>query len=640
MAVLENIELGRQIENDYLGLRNGILDQVAVLQSRRNHLTWIDCRTAAHDSISAPPGLPPYRILLAFSGIRSALIGTDYNRRVEECAEAARCLLEAAGRTSSRAVLGNVTVDEYEAYKGRLRAEPARRAAHFFAEAGRVRRGVEAWKSGDLDGFGALMTASGESSIRLYQCGTPPLIDLYDALVESDGVYGARFSGAGFRGCCVALVEAASALSVADRVSSIYAARQPELARQAMTVICETANGAGDCRPSPPRTNRNAQRRLPDGENLMQPRTGPFPRSIAIAGAWGYIGRKFLDVALNRGMTTFVHDPGPMPGDLDPGRFIRIEDPLEFDRVDAEVFHLAVHPENRRLELLLDRERPPLILVEKPMAEPARPEVCRQVLEAVEGSRATVLYDFPEIYDPITARIVEYLGSYRDLQLTEFHVQRSKDREDPANPRNFKRMVTIQYQESVHCLAFVLHVLGAVHGSVRASLAGGLQIEGESAEYDPPNPEAYPYPVDGRCRFRGTIGGVRVEGLTDFKRGASWAKRRVIRGVGDGRPFEIEASYLEGKKALRIDGVDQVCDPSANSYESVLATIAEWALRYDRSGLMNGLFPNPTFAKLTYQLSAGLWKSCHIRERLAFRDAEDLESWDAGFAAEPARLAR
>jgi galacturonokinase len=185
---LENVELGRRIENDYLGLRNGILDQSAVLLSRRNHLTRIDCRTAAHESIPAPPGLPPYRLLLAFSGLKAALIGTDYNRRVEECAEAARDLLEAAGRPGSAPVLGNLTVDEYEAYKDRLRAQPARRASHFFAEARRVRQGVEAWRSGDLDRFGALMTASGESSIRLYECGTPPLIDLYHTLVETEGV--------------------------------------------------------------------------------------------------------------------------------------------------------------------------------------------------------------------------------------------------------------------------------------------------------------------------------------------------------------------------------------------------------------------------------------------------------------------
>jgi galacturonokinase len=244
LTAFENIELGRKIENEYLGLRNGLLDQAAVLQSRRDHLTRIDCRTASHDSIPAPPGLPAYRLLLAFSGLKKPLIGTDYNRRVEECAEAARDLLEAAGRAGAAPVLGNVTLDEYEDHKGRLRAEPGRRAAHFFAETGRVGQGVEAWRSGDLDRFGALMTASGESSIRLYECGTPPLIDLYHALIETDGVYGARFSGAGFRGCCVALVKAESAPDVAARISSTYAARHPELARHAMTVTCKTADGA------------------------------------------------------------------------------------------------------------------------------------------------------------------------------------------------------------------------------------------------------------------------------------------------------------------------------------------------------------------------------------------------------------
>ena len=245
VKAVENIEFGRKVENEFLGLRNGLLDQAAVLLSRRNHLTRIDCRTASHDSIPAPPGLPPYRLLLAFSGVKKALIGTDYNRRVEECAEAARDLLEASGRPALAPVLGNVTFEEYEAHRGRLRAEPARRAAHFFSEAERVRQGVEAWRSGDLGRFGALMTASGESSIRSYECGTPPLIDLYHALIETDGVYGARFSGAGFRGCCVALVEAGAAPEVAGRISTVYAARHPELAGQAMTVTCETADGAG-----------------------------------------------------------------------------------------------------------------------------------------------------------------------------------------------------------------------------------------------------------------------------------------------------------------------------------------------------------------------------------------------------------
>jgi galacturonokinase len=240
----ENIELDRRVENGYLGLRNGILDQAAILLSRRGHLTRIDCRTSRHELIPAPPAMPPFRILLAFSGVRRALVGTDYNRRVGECSEAARTLLAAAGRAGEEPVLGDVAPGEYEAHKHLLGGAPARRASHFFSEVDRVRRGVSAWERGDLAEFGALMTASGESSIRNYECGSAPLIDLYHALVEAEGVYGARFSGAGFRGCCVALVAPELAEDAARRIGAAYSRRHPHLGTNGSVVICGTGDGA------------------------------------------------------------------------------------------------------------------------------------------------------------------------------------------------------------------------------------------------------------------------------------------------------------------------------------------------------------------------------------------------------------
>jgi galacturonokinase len=246
----ENIELARRIETDYLGLRIGILDPAAILLSRRGHLTRIDCRTAAHGLIPAAPGLPPWRVLLAFSGLRRALVGTDYNRRVAECAEAARTLLAALGREGGDPVLGDVAPDEYLAYRYLLRGAPARRAAHFFSEVERVRRGVEAWRSGDLAGFGALMTASGASSIHNYECGSPPLIDLYQTLIATEGVHGARFSGAGFRGCCVALVDSRAVDQAADRVGSIYRRMHPDLADHALIMACDSDDGAALVEPA------------------------------------------------------------------------------------------------------------------------------------------------------------------------------------------------------------------------------------------------------------------------------------------------------------------------------------------------------------------------------------------------------
>lgn len=241
----ENIRLDQAIENDYLGLRNGILDQAAILLSRRGALTRIDCAALRHDVVFPGANLRSFKILLAFSGLRQALVGTNYNRRVDECAAAARILLDAAGRPSDRTVLGNVSPEEYRLHAGRLDGPPALRAKHFFSELDRVGQGIEAWRAGDLARFGRLMTESGESSIVSYECGSPPLIDLYHILAETDGVLGTRFSGAGFRGCCVALVDPDQVDAAARAVRDRYSRRRPDLAADADVVVCDSADHAG-----------------------------------------------------------------------------------------------------------------------------------------------------------------------------------------------------------------------------------------------------------------------------------------------------------------------------------------------------------------------------------------------------------
>ena len=240
----DNIDLDQAIENGYLGLRNGILDQAAILLSRQDQLLHLDCATRQHRRVAPGPGLAPYRILIAFSGLRQALVSTDYNRRVDECQAAARVLLDAVGRPASDPRLGRLTAAEYAAHGRLLVGPPARRAAHFFGEVARVEQGVQAWQAGDLATFGRLVTASGESSVSNYECGCAPLIDLFRLLVATPGVYGARFSGAGFRGCCVALVEADAAAAGAARVESHYARLHPDLAAAAPVLVCASGDGA------------------------------------------------------------------------------------------------------------------------------------------------------------------------------------------------------------------------------------------------------------------------------------------------------------------------------------------------------------------------------------------------------------
>lgn len=263
VSAQENILLDQAIENEYLGLNNGILDQAAILLARRNHLTVIDClefaraaesghATAAPNDVLSrgtsalerPATMPPFTILLAVSGLTRAIISTDYNRRVVECSEAARTLLDATGRHATQARLGMLSHEEYAAHRRMLSGAPAKRAEHFFTEMRRVRIGQEAWRRGDLAAFGALVTESGRSSIVNYECGCAPLIDLYEILIQTEGVRGARFSGAGFRGCCLALVDPAAVDQIVFEVRRRYASRHPELAGRARFLISQSEDGA------------------------------------------------------------------------------------------------------------------------------------------------------------------------------------------------------------------------------------------------------------------------------------------------------------------------------------------------------------------------------------------------------------
>ncbi|PIA43901.1 hypothetical protein AQUCO_01800148v1 [Aquilegia coerulea] len=252
----DNIELDRLIENEYLGLRNGILDQSAILLSRHGCLTYMNCKTKEHKLIPSPrlqmheesEELRAYRILLAFSGLKQCLTtNPGYNHRVAECREAAKVLLDSCGKSQIEPLLCNVEPEVYEAHKHKLKPILARRAEHYFSENARVTKGLEAWASGKWKEFGVLISASGLSSICNYECGSEPLIQLYEILLRTPGVFGARFSGAGFRGCCLAFVESKHAEEAASFVKNEYHKLQPDLAnhlqKTTQVLICD----AGDC---------------------------------------------------------------------------------------------------------------------------------------------------------------------------------------------------------------------------------------------------------------------------------------------------------------------------------------------------------------------------------------------------------
>ncbi len=237
--------LVQRAENEYVGVASGRLDQSIILFAEHGHLTRVDCSDLSIEQVPLPAGSRDFRVLVAFSGVGRALAGSRFNSRVDECREAARLLLE-LGREAPREnpVLSDVQPEIFEQFAADLPQAERRRAAHYFGEQRRVLKGVEAWRQGDLDRFGALMTASGASSIHNYECGTAEIITLYELLRETRGVFGTRFSGGGFGGSCVALIEPEAGESITETVIRKYETAYPEAAAAASFHICHPGGPA------------------------------------------------------------------------------------------------------------------------------------------------------------------------------------------------------------------------------------------------------------------------------------------------------------------------------------------------------------------------------------------------------------
>lgn len=241
------IQYSHWVEREFIGLKNGILDQSANILSRDGFLMSMDCSTGAWTLVPKGAAMREFSVVIVNSGFNKALIGTDYNNRVDECKIAASLLQELThGKISSYkdAKLRSIDPADWEAHSAELPGRFGRRAKHFFTEIARVSRGVEAWKNGDILTFGKLMVESGESSVHDYECGCPELTTIFDVMKTCPGVYGARFSGAGYRGCCIGLAEPGARDELVARLAAVYPVRHPQYADKYHVHFCRTADGA------------------------------------------------------------------------------------------------------------------------------------------------------------------------------------------------------------------------------------------------------------------------------------------------------------------------------------------------------------------------------------------------------------
>jgi len=242
----ELIMMAKEAENRYVGVNCGKLDQSCEVLCRKDHLLYMDCRDDSYELIPVNPAMKPFGIAVLFSGLERSLATSAYNLRQDECKAAAYSLLAYAGMDYGKFAdtrLRDVPAEVYRAYRDRLPVNFRKRAEHYFTEIARAEAGAEAWRRGDLDAYGRLVFESGRSSVENYECGCPELIELYNIMTDTPGIYGGRFSGAGFKGCCMALVDPDRADQIERTVTERYLKAFPALAGRFSFHLCDSADG-------------------------------------------------------------------------------------------------------------------------------------------------------------------------------------------------------------------------------------------------------------------------------------------------------------------------------------------------------------------------------------------------------------
>ncbi len=243
----EMVRLALWAENHFVGLRVGKLDQSCEIFSKKDQLLFLDTKTDAIELIPQNPGMPPYQIAIFFSGVVHSLVNSSYNARVDECKTAAYSLKAYAGLPYAHwqdSRLRDVEEEVFLAYENRLPQNFAKRARHYYQEIRRVEKGVQAWRAGDLEAFGRLVFQSGTSSIELYESGSPELQVMHQIALEIPGIYGGRFSGAGFKGCYLAFVDPDKKEQVAAEMEKRYLEKFPAMGGRFSYHFCRVADGA------------------------------------------------------------------------------------------------------------------------------------------------------------------------------------------------------------------------------------------------------------------------------------------------------------------------------------------------------------------------------------------------------------
>ncbi len=222
----------QKAENDFVGMRCGIMDQYICCLGRQDHALLIDCRDLGYRALPLPSGA---RIVIVDSGVHRGLVDMAYNARRLEC--------EAAAAHFGVRALRDVDLIAFEKRAHELDPTVRRRTRHVITENERTLATAEALAADDLKAVGRLMVASHASLRDDFEVSCPELDLLVQIALDVEGVYGARMTGAGFGGSMVALVQPEVAADLTEAVAARYS---PKSGCQATAYVCKASEGVSE----------------------------------------------------------------------------------------------------------------------------------------------------------------------------------------------------------------------------------------------------------------------------------------------------------------------------------------------------------------------------------------------------------
>ena len=198
---LDLVKIGKQTENEFIGVNSGIMDQFAIGMGADQRAIYLDTNTLEYDLV--PLDLKDNVVVIMNTNKRRELADSKYNERRAECEKA----VEELKQKLSIATLGELNEWDFDEYSYLIQDENRlKRARHAVLENQRTLQAQATLQAGNLEKFGRLMNASHVSLEHDYEVTGLELDTLAHTAWEQEGVLGARMTGAGFGGCAIALV--------------------------------------------------------------------------------------------------------------------------------------------------------------------------------------------------------------------------------------------------------------------------------------------------------------------------------------------------------------------------------------------------------------------------------------------------